>query len=124
MTDPLHTTVGAVSLVTLAVAFFGPQVGPYVVIVMGSVAGGLWALSSTALATRVQGLGLMVRCVLTAVVLTALIAEGVSPYIHTQIVEAYAVVAFAIGAFGNRWEAVFDAIKRRVMKFIASGSSP
>lgn len=124
MAEPINT-IGAVSLVTLAVSFTGPQTGPYIVIVMGSVGGGLWALSSTKMTGRLQGLWMMLRCVMTAVVLTALIAEFIGPFLHIKTVESYAPVAFGIGAFGNRWQDIFDSIKTRILKLIASsGGTP
>lgn len=123
MVEPT-SAAGAVSLVTLAVAFSGPQTGPYIVIVMGSIGGGLWALSSTKMDTRLQGLWLMCRCILTAVVLTALIAESIGSFIHVSAVEAYAAVAFAIGALGNRWQDIFDSIKNRLQSVITRDETP
>lgn len=120
MTQPIHTPIEAVSLVTLAVAVFGPQAGPYVVIVLGSIGGALWALSSTTLETRRQGAWLMLRCVVTAVVLTALIAGIVGPWFGLPVTEVYAVVAFCIGALGNRWQDVFESIKTRLQALISS----
>jgi len=37
MTEPINTTVAAVSLVTLAAAIFGPTAGPYIVLTLGSI---------------------------------------------------------------------------------------
>jgi len=72
MAEPIQSTVAGVSLITLAVAVFGPNAGPYIVIVLGSLGGGLWALSSATLETRMQGAWLMLRCLVTAIVLTAM----------------------------------------------------
>lgn len=124
MAEPIQTTVAGVSLVTLAVAFFGPQAGPYIVIILGSIGGGLWALSSAVLATRMAGAWLMLRCVVTAVVLTALIAGWLGPVFGLPVTEAYAVVAFAIGALGNRWQDIIDSIKTRLQGVIATGGKP
>ncbi len=124
MPEPVNTTIASVSLVTLAVALFGPQAGPYIVIVLGAVGGGLWALSSAALDTRMQGVWLMLRCIVTAVVLTALIAGIVGPWIGVSVTEAYAVVSFVIGALGNRWQEIIDSIKTRLQGVIATGEKP
>lgn len=124
MPEPVQTTVAGVSLVTLAVAVFGPQAGPYIVIVLGSIAGGLWALSSTTLQTRTEGAWLMLRCVITAIVLTALIAGAVGPWIHIPVTEAYAVVAFVIGMLGNRWQDIIESIKLRLQAFISNAGGP
>ena len=124
MAEPIQTTVAGVSLVTLAVAFFGPQAGPYIVIILGSIGGGLWALSSAVLASRMAGAWLMLRCVVTAVVLTAVIAGIVGPWLGIVVTEAYAVVAFVIGALGNRWQDIIDSIKTRLQGVISTGSKP
>ena len=122
MPEPINTTaVAGVSLMTLAVALVGPQAGPYIVILLGSIAGGLWALSSAQLETRAQGAWLLLRCVTTAIVLTAVIAGLVSSYLSLEAAEAYAVVSFAIGALGNRWQDIFESIKTRLQGVIASG---
>lgn len=120
MAEPATSTaLAGVSLVTLAVALFGPTSGPYIVIVLSSIGGGLWALSSATLTTRMEGVWLMLRCVLTAIVLTAVIAGLVGPYIKLHGVEAYAVVAFAIGALGNKWLEIFDTLKTRIQGAIS-----
>lgn len=133
-----NAPVEAVSLITLAVAVFGPQAGPYVVIVLGSIGGALWALSATSLVPppevteeigrwrRKQGLWLMLRCVITAVVLTSLIAGLVGPWFGMKVTEAYAFVAFGIGAMGNRWQDVIESVKNRLQSLIstAGGKQP
>lgn len=124
MAEPIQTTVAGVSLVTLAVAVFGPQAGPYIVILLGSIGGGLWALSSTVLTTRMQGAWLMLRCITTAIVLTALIAGVIGPWFNLPVTEVYAAVAFAIGALGNRWQDIIDSLKTRLQGVIATGSKP
>jgi hypothetical protein len=122
MPEPINTTAAAgASLMTLAVALVGPQAGPYIVILLGSIAGGLWALSSARLDTRMQGAWLLLRCVTTAIVLTAVIAGLLSSYLSLETGEAYAVVSFIIGALGNRWQDIFESIKTRLQGVIASG---
>lgn len=121
MTEPVNTAAAGVSLMTLAVAVFGPNAGPYVVILLGSIGGALWALSSAAIETRVQAAWLVARCVITAVVLTAFIAKLLEPYAGFSAGEGYAIVSFAIGALGNRWQDIFDAIKTRLANLITTG---
>lgn len=124
MTEPIQTTVAGVSLVTLAVAFFGPQIGPYIVIILGSIGGGLWALSSAVLSSRMAGAWMMLRCVVTAVVLTAIMAGWLGPMLGLPVTEAYAMVAFFIGALGNRWQDIIDSIKTRLQGAISTGGKP
>lgn len=121
MLEPVQSTVAGVSLITLAVAMFGPSAGPYIVIVLGSLGGGLWALSSATLETRMQGAWLMLRCLVTAIVLTAMVASLLGPWLNINTMETYAVVAFIIGALGNKWLEIIDSVKIRVSDLIIGG---
>lgn len=125
MAEPIHSTLAGVSLVTLAVALAGPAAGPYLVIVLGAIGGGLWALSSTPLQTRWQGAWLMLRCVVTAVALTALVASIVGPWFHIDAIEVYVVVSFVIGMLGDGWQDVIKTIKARlrILISVAGGTS-
>ena len=124
MAEPIQSTVAGVSLITLAVAVFGPNAGPYIVIVLGSLGGGLWALSSAVIETRAQGAWLMLRCLVTAIVLTAMIAGLLGPWLGVDTLEVYVVVAFVIGALGNKWVEIIDAVKTRMQNMIIGGSRP
>jgi hypothetical protein len=124
MAEPIQSTLAGVSLITLAVAVFGPQAGPYIVIVLGALGGGLWALSSATLDTRLQGAWLMLRCLVTAIVLTAMIAGLLGPWLGIATLEAYAAVAFCIGALGNKWLEIIDSIKQRIQSVITGGARP
>jgi len=66
----------------------------------------------------------MLRCVITAIVLTALIAGAVGPWIHIPVTEAYAVVAFVIGMLGNKWQDIIESIKQRLQALISSAGGP
>lgn len=124
MLDPQNNAAAGVTLITLAVGMFGPQVGPYIVILLASIAGSMWALSSAELQTRLEGLLLLLRLVITAIVLTGLIAQFIGPWIGVPVSEAYAVVSFFIGMLGNRWQDITDSIKTRIQGFIANSGSP
>lgn len=115
MSDPVVQAAAAgVSLATLSTAIAGPLAGPYIVIALGGVSGGLWALSGAVSATRLEGGFLLLRCVMTAVLLTALIASLIGPRFDIPVTELYGAVSFVIGALGNRWQDVMDAIRDRV----------
>lgn len=122
--EPTHSAAQAVSLMTLAVALFGPQAGPYLVILLGSIGGGLWPLSSAVLASRMDGLWLMLRCSATAIVLTSLVAQFIGPQLGISAMETYALVSFVIGALGNKWMDIFETIKQRIQTLITTGGKP
>lgn len=123
MFDPQTQAAAGVTLITLAVGVFGPQVGPYIVILLASIAGSMWALSSANLATRMEGLWLLLRCVVTAIVLTSLIAQLLGPRMGLPVGEAYAVVAFVIGMMGNRWKKIIDTLQERIQGAISNSGS-
>lgn len=71
-----------------------------------------------------QGAWLMLRCLVTAIVLTAMIAGLLGPWLGINTLEAYVVVAFVIGALGNKWLEIIDSIKLRAQSMITGGTKP
>jgi hypothetical protein len=120
----IQAAAATVSLVTLAVAVAGPLAGPYLVIVLGGVSGGLWALSSVTSSTRMEGGMLLLRCVLTAVLLTAVIAQVLGSRFGLPVTELYGVVSLVIGMLGNRWQDIIDAIRDKVRALITRAPDP
>ena len=66
----------------------------------------------------------MLRCLVTAVVLTAMIAGLLGQWLAIDALEVYVVVAFAIGALGNKWLEIIDAVKTRMTNLIVGGNKP
>lgn len=125
MPEPVQSATAGVSLVMLAIALFGPSVGPYVVILLGSIGGGLWALAGVEKMTRAQGAWMMLRCIFTALALTSILAAMVAPWFKVvDVKEAYVLVAFIIGAMGNKWLEVIDTIKLRIQAAISAFGAP
>ncbi len=112
-------TAGGASLLAVAVSIIGPIFGPYVVIVFSALAGALWPLSAAKTATRADGAWLLIRCSLTAVVLTSLIASIVSGMYETPVDDLVGPVALGIGAMGNGWQPVFGALSEAVAAIAA-----
>jgi len=108
MAEP--TTTAGISLTALAVALLGPLAGPYALIIFAALAGALWPLSMVDTETRRAGAWLLVRCTLTAVVLTGVVAAVISTQWGYAPSETLAPVAFFIGALGNGWRPVFTAV--------------
>ena len=67
---------------------------------------------------------MMLRCLVTAIVLTAMIAGLLGPWLGIDTLETYAAVAFAIGALGNKWIEIIDSIKQRIQSVITGGARP
>lgn len=109
---PEPTSATGISLAALAIALLGPAAGPYALIVFASLAGALWPLSATNTMTRTAGAWLLVRCTLTAVALTYALTMVLQSKYQIPANEALAPVAFLIGALGNGWRPVFEAMGR------------
>lgn len=108
--EPTITTAGSVSLTVLFVALLGPLAGPYILIALAALAGALWPLSASSASSRAEGAWLLLRCALTALVLTGLIAGIVERVWAVPVNEGLAPVALLIGAMGNGWRPVFSGL--------------
>ncbi len=109
MAEPTTTTAGGISLTVLFIALLGPLAGPYILITLAALAGALWPLSASPTSSRVEGAWLLLRCALTALVLTGLIAGLIERVWAVPVNEGLAPVALFIGAMGNGWRPVFSA---------------
>ena len=80
-------------------------------IIVGSaaLAGALWPLSTTETASAAAGAWLLLRCMLTAVVLTVFLSSIAERMWDFPVNESLAPVAFLISALGNGWRPVLDA---------------
>lgn len=103
----------------------GPLAGPYSAIVFAALAGSLWPLSSTEGLTRIGGAWLVLRCVLTAIVLTSTGAAIVAQYYEIPPTELLSPVAFFLGALGNGWKPVLAAVAGMLAAFMGRlGAKP
>lgn len=107
---PEPTSASGISLAALAIALLGPMAGPYALIVFAALAGALWPLSAADTMTRSAGAWLLLRCTLTAVALTSALSLVLQSQWQIPAGESLAPVAFVIGALGNGWRPVFDAV--------------
>lgn len=107
---PEPTSTASLSLTVLAVAVAGPLAGPYAVIVFAAMAGAMWPLSAHTTGSKLAGAWLLLRCTLTAVFMTAILAKLLEKHAGVPVNEGLAPVAFAIGALGNGWRPVFEAL--------------
>jgi hypothetical protein len=84
--------------------------GPYALIAFAALSGAMWPLSAAETSSKLAGAWLLLRCTLTALLLTAFLAGLLEQWSGVRSVESLAPVAFAIGALGNGWRPVFDAV--------------
>ena len=68
--------------------------------------------------TRKDASFLLVRCVLTAVILTVAISTVLQHEFGVVASDWYGLVALAIGALGNGWRLVFDALGGLISRIV------
>jgi len=108
--EPTATSSAAFGLTALSVSLLGPLAGPYTLIAFAALSGAMWPLSASNTPSKLAGAWLLLRCTLTALLLTAFLAGLLEQWTGVKEVESLAPVAFVIGALGNGWRPVFDAI--------------
>jgi len=121
---PEPTSTSGISLAAVSIALLGPMAGPYALIVFAALAGALWPLSAADTMTRSAGAWLLLRCTLTAVVLTSALSLVLQNQWQIPANEALAPVAFAIGALGNGWRPVFEAVGSALQAVLARAGGP
>ena len=121
MAEPTVTTAGSVSLTVLFVTILGPLAGPYVLIVLASVAGAMWPLTAARTMGRAAGAWLLVRCATTALVLTGLLAGILERSWGLPLSEGLAPVALFIGAMGDGWRPVFASLSAMFQGWVREG---
>jgi hypothetical protein len=106
MPEPSSST--ATGLVSLAIALAGASsaAGELGAVIFGALAGALWSLRSGDTPGRFGGALLVAKLVMTAVVLTWVIAWWLHVQYEIPPQHSLGVVAFLIAAVGNRWSAV------------------
>jgi hypothetical protein len=108
--EPTATSSAAFGLTALSVSLLGPLAGPYALIAFAALSGAMWPLSAAETTTKLAGAWLLLRCTLTALLLTVFIAGLLDKWLEIHALDSLAPVAFAVGALGNGWRPVFDAV--------------
>lgn len=116
---PEPTSTAGLSLTAFAIALLGPFAGPYSAIVFAALAGALWPLSSTDGLTRSAGAWLLLRCVLTATVLTSTASAILASQYDIPPTELLSPVAFVLSAMGNGWKPVIKALSGFLSNFLS-----
>lgn len=121
MAEPVASAAGGASLAVLFVSILGPTAGPQVLIVAAAVTGAMWPLSAADTDNWIDGLWLLLRCTLTALVLTGLAAGVLERQWGVPVSEGLAPVALVIGAMGNGWRSVASAVSQFAAAFVGRG---
>lgn len=115
MAEPNTSSVTATALL---IGAMGPLAGQYALIVSSALMGALWPLSVMKIESRLHGALFLLKIVGTATCLTSAAAWYLADMLSVSSIEALAPVAFVIGALGNGWAAVFDAMRDAMPAFL------
>lgn len=109
MAEP--TSTSGATLTVLLISLLGPFAGPYALIVMASLLGAMWPLSVMPGVTKRAGAMFLLKIVSTAVILTTSVSWYLEAHHNFPAVHGLSVVAFFIGALGNGWGPVLNALR-------------
>lgn len=98
MSTPETHITGAV-FVTTAVAALGPLVGPYVVVLIGSVWGGILAVSTTEGIDRRLGFKIMLRAIIMGVGFSTMLAWCISNWLPASWSANPDILLFPVAVF-------------------------
>lgn len=107
------------ALLALAVAALGPVLGPYVVILIGSVWGGVIALTTAQTGNRVDGLKFMLRAVLTGMGLTTTAAWAAAHMLPTSWGATPEILLFAVAVLIGWSTDKLGPVRDRLLGLIA-----
>ena len=109
---------GGASLLGALVIYFGPELGPWIAVLVASIVGSLWTVGKVATETRLIAALLWVRTILTACVLTGGLAVILGAHVNTGFDYILPMTAFALGALGDKFEAIRVATGTRIQSWI------
>lgn len=102
MAEPA-TTSSSIGIYAVFILLFGQMAGPYALILVSSLAGGLWTVGKAQTSSKRAAAWLLLKTTLAACVLTTGIAYLVESIFGWPIIHLLAPVAFLIGFGGEDW---------------------
>lgn len=119
MPEPTSTTAAgfaAASLTGSLVVLLGPLLGPWIAVLLAAIIGSLWTIGRADTPSRWIACMLALRTVLTAVVLTGVVAAVVSDHVRLVLPDEHLLpaVSFGIALMGDRMDLLKDAAISRL----------
>jgi hypothetical protein len=127
MGEPSSST--ATGLVALAIAMFGGSAaaGEFGAVVFGALAGSMWAMKAGEPKGRMGSAWLVLKLVMTALVMTWMVAWWLREEYALPPTETLGVVAFCLAAVGDKWHSlggvIFNTFRDLFARF-AKGREP
>ena len=126
MTDvaatPITVLHGGASLLGALIIYFGPELGPWAAVLIASVIGSLWTVGKVETETRLLACLVWLRTILTACVLTGGLAVILGAYANASLDYMLPMTAFALGAFGDKFESMRIAVSTRIHSWIGGNN--
>jgi hypothetical protein len=108
---PEPTSAGSTGIAALLIAILGPLGGEYAAIIFAALGGALWPLQTMKDVSKKKGAFFLFRVVITAVLITGSATYWLEAKYELPALHGMTVVAFFIGAMGNGFGSVIDALR-------------
>lgn len=110
MPEPTSTTGAAgAALVAIGVSLAGSRYGPLATVAAAAFVGTLISLGEVPTSGRLAGAWYIVRYTLMASFIAGTLSYLIERFTDVPAIEILALVAFAIGWIGSRWQALLDS---------------
>lgn len=117
MVDPTATPTvlhSGASLLGALVVFYGPDLGPWIAVLIASSVGSFWTVGLMKTSTRFVAFLLWIRTILTACILTGALVVLMGSYINTSVDYLLPITAFCLGALGDKFESLRVVLTNRL----------
>lgn len=125
MSEPASSTIlhAGTSVTGGFVVMLGPILGPWAAVLAASFVGALWTLGAVETTSLVHGFLLVLRTMLTALILTGMLAAALVSYTDIPLDYVLPATAFAIGALSDKFGVLKAAVVRRLESVVGGGSA-
>lgn len=106
------------SLLGVLVVFYGPDLGPWLAVLIASSVGSLWTVSLIKTSTKFVAFLLWIRTILTACILTGALVVLMGSYINASIDYLLPITAFCLGALGDKFESLRVVLTNRLSSWL------
>lgn len=120
MSGPTSTTAlhAGASMTGGLVVWLGPEVGPWVSVFVAAFVGAMWTVGAVETVTRLHAGLIMLRIILTACILTGALAYFLANYTSIPLDHVLPLTAFGLGALGDKFGTLKDAVVMRLRALI------
>lgn len=112
------SAAAAVSITGGLIALFGPVIGVWMAVILSATVGATWTIGRVHTDSKRTALLILCRLVMTAIILTGGLSWLLFEKLGVAQDFALPIIAFCIGALGDKFEALKDAAIDRLKTLI------